>query len=152
MVKPHRSKLFYIPQRPYMTLGTLRDQVIYPDTSEDQQRKGHTDRELAEFLNNVGTCVVAWEVYMVSHRGTPFSFPSPPPHTCTHIGTVVLLVGEGGRLGCCAGVCGGGGVNGFCCHVVLVKYLLTPQGLDGCAEWRRKAENGCKFPQLCTVP
>ena len=36
-----------------MTLGTLRDQVIYPDTVEDQQRKGHTDTELAEFLNKV---------------------------------------------------------------------------------------------------
>ncbi|XP_048584347.1 ATP-binding cassette sub-family D member 3 [Nematostella vectensis] len=53
LVKPHPSKLFYIPQRPYMTLGTLRDQVVYPDTEADQRRKGISDKALEEFLTQV---------------------------------------------------------------------------------------------------
>ncbi|XP_030631104.1 ATP-binding cassette sub-family D member 3b isoform X2 [Chanos chanos] len=53
LTKPHRGKLFYVPQRPYMTLGSLRDQVIYPDTHDDQKRKGTSDRILKEYLDNV---------------------------------------------------------------------------------------------------
>ncbi|XP_071984961.1 ATP-binding cassette sub-family D member 3 isoform X2 [Engystomops pustulosus] len=53
LTKPERGKLFYVPQRPYMTLGTLRDQVIYPDTQEDQKRKGIPDKVLKDYLDNV---------------------------------------------------------------------------------------------------
>ncbi|KAF4088092.1 hypothetical protein AMELA_G00078900 [Ameiurus melas] len=53
LTKPERGKLFYVPQRPYMTLGTLRDQVIYPDTFEDQKKKGISDQVLKEYLDNV---------------------------------------------------------------------------------------------------
>ncbi|XP_060762578.1 ATP-binding cassette sub-family D member 3-like isoform X2 [Neoarius graeffei] len=58
LTKPHRGKLFYIPQRPYMTLGTLRDQVIYPDTHEEQTQKGISDQVLKDYLEKVQLCHV----------------------------------------------------------------------------------------------
>ncbi|XP_046400594.1 ATP-binding cassette sub-family D member 3 [Ischnura elegans] len=53
LTKPPRGKLFYIPQRPYMTLGTLRDQVIYPHTRDEMASRGITDAILAEHLDRV---------------------------------------------------------------------------------------------------
>lgn len=53
LVKPHRSKLFYVPQRPYMTLGTLRDQIIYPHTKKEMTARGYKDSDLEEYLQQV---------------------------------------------------------------------------------------------------
>ncbi|CAH0728989.1 unnamed protein product, partial [Brenthis ino] len=53
LTKPPKGKLFYVPQRPYMTLGTFRDQVIYPQTREEMLRRGRTDNELNSFLEIV---------------------------------------------------------------------------------------------------
>jgi len=48
VTKPNLSNMFYIPQRPYLVLGTLRDQIIYPDTHDDMNAKGVSDKELLE--------------------------------------------------------------------------------------------------------
>lgn len=54
IIKPPRGKLFYIPQRPYMTLGTLRDQIIYPHTKTEMIRRGQmTDTDLKKLLDLV---------------------------------------------------------------------------------------------------
>ncbi|KPJ18353.1 ATP-binding cassette sub-family D member 3 [Papilio machaon] len=59
LTKPPRGNLFYVPQRPYMTLGTLRDQVIYPQSREEMLRRGRSDDELARFLQLVQLAYLA---------------------------------------------------------------------------------------------
>lgn len=45
--------LFYVPQKPYLPLGSLRDQLIYPFDEASFRRAGHTDEELLELLKIV---------------------------------------------------------------------------------------------------
>lgn len=37
--KPAASQFILIPQRPYLSLGTLRDQVIYPHSKADMEAR-----------------------------------------------------------------------------------------------------------------
>ncbi|GLV44493.1 ATP binding cassette subfamily D member 3 [Carabus blaptoides fortunei] len=53
LTKPPKGKLFYIPQRPYMTLGSLRDQITYPHSHAEATRRGCTDDKLKEHLKRV---------------------------------------------------------------------------------------------------
>ena len=43
--------IMFLPQRPYLTQGTLRDQVIYPHTEMDMAESGLKDRDLQGVLD-----------------------------------------------------------------------------------------------------
>lgn len=45
--------IMFIPQRPYLSIGTLRDQVIYPHSEMDMMDNGRTDSELRSVLEEV---------------------------------------------------------------------------------------------------
>ncbi|GAA6017017.1 hypothetical protein JCM8202_005871 [Rhodotorula sphaerocarpa] len=50
VTKPPASEFTYIPQRPYLSLGTLRDQIIYPHSRTQMHARGVTDADLLAIL------------------------------------------------------------------------------------------------------
>ncbi|KAJ2083194.1 ATP-binding cassette long-chain fatty acid transporter pxa1 [Coemansia sp. RSA 988] len=51
--RPDPAEIAYIPQRAYLPLGSLRDQVIYPHTHAQMLALGRTDEELLDVLHAV---------------------------------------------------------------------------------------------------
>ncbi|KPI38821.1 ATP-binding cassette sub-family D member 2 [Cyphellophora attinorum] len=44
--------IMFLPQRPYLSIGTLRDQVIYPHTEMDMREAGKRDIDLEKILED----------------------------------------------------------------------------------------------------
>ncbi|ODV61378.1 uncharacterized protein ASCRUDRAFT_20148, partial [Ascoidea rubescens DSM 1968] len=51
--KPNDNDILYVPQRPYFTNGTLRDQIIYPLNEFEMMDLGYTDNDLIAILKEV---------------------------------------------------------------------------------------------------
>ncbi|KAI1382828.1 ABC transporter transmembrane region 2-domain-containing protein [Hypoxylon trugodes] len=48
--KPPFTDIFYIPQRPYLSRGSLRQQITYPDSLRAVRTRGVTDAQLLDIL------------------------------------------------------------------------------------------------------
>lgn len=51
LIRPSQRDVFYIPQRPYLSRGSLRQQIIYPSSEKENTQ---TDEELHGILNILG--------------------------------------------------------------------------------------------------
>lgn len=62
--RPQNESIFYIPQRPYLPTGTLRDQIIYPHNKLQMRKKKYTDKKLKELLK-----IVQLDAYIEKGKG-----------------------------------------------------------------------------------
>lgn len=63
VTKPDQYEMLFVPQKPYLVMGTLRDQLIYPDSKEEMLAKGVSDTDLMQLLSLVdppGIIVDRW--------------------------------------------------------------------------------------------
>jgi len=51
MTKPSKEDFLFVPQKPYLVSGTLRDQIIYPHSRREMEEDhGVSDEDLARLL------------------------------------------------------------------------------------------------------
>lgn len=50
LVKPPKEDFLFVPQKPYLVNGTLRDQIIYPHSKSQMEKRGVTDSDLSRLL------------------------------------------------------------------------------------------------------
>mmetsp|Transcript_36371 Transcript_36371/g.32637 ORF Transcript_36371/g.32637 Transcript_36371/m.32637 type:complete len:349 (-) Transcript_36371:242-1288(-) len=53
LYRPPIDQMFYVPQRPYLPPGTLRDQVIYPHSKYQMLKRKIKDENIRDFLKEV---------------------------------------------------------------------------------------------------
>ena len=51
--RPSINDIMFLPQRPYLSVGSLREQVIYPYTYPEHMASGKTDQDLLDILKDV---------------------------------------------------------------------------------------------------
>lgn len=51
--KPKRNEIFFLPQRPYLSAGSLREQVLYPTSYPEWKASGGKDEDLLQILKDV---------------------------------------------------------------------------------------------------
>jgi ABC-type uncharacterized transport system fused permease/ATPase subunit len=53
VTKPQKQDLVFVPQKPYLVMGTLRDQIIYPHSRTEMNERGISDDDLSNLLSIV---------------------------------------------------------------------------------------------------
>jgi len=53
ITKPNYNEICYVPQKPYLPNGNLRDQIIYPLSYEEYIKQGGKDEYLIKLLESV---------------------------------------------------------------------------------------------------
>lgn len=50
VTKPMKEDILFVPQKPYLVKGSLREQIIYPHSAKQMQERGVTDEDLSRLL------------------------------------------------------------------------------------------------------